>query len=107
VPRECNLHAYGMWFNNASVASGQGLQQLLSMPDCKTMSFTVVAGKAYAVNYVRCLNYSRKLCTVFAKCIYVCISYRVSRRPRVFTRLCAVLKASGGPSGGPLGGPLG
>jgi hypothetical protein len=50
VPRECNLHAYGMWFNNASVASGQALEQMLSMPDCKTMSITVVAGKTYAVN---------------------------------------------------------
>jgi hypothetical protein len=50
VPRECNLHAYGMWFNNASAASGQALGQMLTMPDCKTMSITVVAGKTYAVN---------------------------------------------------------
>jgi hypothetical protein len=43
---------------------------MLSMPDCKTMSFTVIAGKAYAVNYVnicttvdlKCVMYSLNAC---------------------------------------------
>jgi hypothetical protein len=72
VPKECNLHAYGMWFNNASVASGQGLEQMLSMADCKTLSITVVAGKTYAVHSSELsMRQNARVCIVSTVCVYV------------------------------------
>jgi hypothetical protein len=48
------------------------------MPDCKTMSITVVAGKTYAVNYVKYSYYSMfKMCNVIAECMYVCVTERI------------------------------
>jgi hypothetical protein len=66
------MHAYGMWSNNALPANGQGMEQMMSKGDRKSLSITMTIGEMYAVHSsVVCMQHKGRICIVSIVYVYV------------------------------------